>query len=212
MPPCCLSEISFALRSIMRICEQNEIGCELSEGTVLGSVKFESLFPWEIDGDIHWRSKDHQKLRNATHLFKSNGLTLKEEFTTAAKLQDCQNWTHFENCGFFRLFSKNFGQFGYELYGATSLAQDYLNERGINRPTKTLLDGQWVNTIPNPALYSRNLYGDDIFQHSEHWRSQGFSNGWISYSSGSFLKCPRPNFHGCLDQFKPTGNLQFRDL
>lgn len=80
----------------------------------------------------------------------------------------------------------------------------------IRNVTKVRFEGRWVNAPFNPLNYARNFYGDDIFAHVEHWVGQGRNDWWNPLQSGKFQKCPRPGFHGCLENFLPTGTLQFK--
>lgn len=213
MPLCCLEELGESLKWLMSVCDENHVECELEGGSTIGGLKFEGILPWERDGDINFVSRNHENLSSATSFFKSKGLSLKEDSGKIVLKRDCMsppNYTTFNdiNCGYFGLRSKNFRL---ELWGVRYLANAYLELRGVKNPTKMLVNGVWMNSYPNPALSSRNQYGDDLFEHVEHWITLGYKTGWVPYKTGSFLKCPRPNFHGCLDQFFPVGNLQFLD-
>ena len=35
--------------------------------------------------------------------------------------------------------------------------------------------------------------------------------GWDKYVPGKFEECEHPGHHGCLDQFKADGSLQFEN-
>ena len=67
-------------------------------------------------------------------------------------------------------------------------------------------------TFPSPVAFVRNAYGDDAFEHVEHWMTLGLQTGWEQYETGSFSSCSVPGHHACLDQYFPAGNLQFLDV
>lgn len=51
-PAYCLDNLSNAVKRVLKICTKFGAQCELSEGTLLGAVKFNGILPWEKDADI----------------------------------------------------------------------------------------------------------------------------------------------------------------
>lgn len=211
LPICCLKELINLVENVMETCSKFGIRCEIEGGTVLGSLKFNGILPWERDSDINWHCKDYVKMLETEDYFDAMGYSLSNPSAETDIVAECDRVVvnSSVNCGYFDLMSKHFRT---QMYGAKYLAQSYLESLGIVIPTRTLMNGVWVITYPNPALYARNLYGDDIFEHVEHWLDLGYPSGWKPYKTGNFTECPRKNFHGCLDQFLPSGNLQFMDV
>jgi len=219
MPLCCLWELSTVLRLLLRTCLQYDIACELEGGSIVGAVKFRGILPWERDGDINWDSHDYFKMQNSTIEYARKGYTLVEETTGVPSVVDyCMGAPDLNqknvNCGYFALRSANWRL---HLYGAIYIAHSHFERLGLShlrlKPTQILVDGEWVRTYPNPVLAARNLYGDNLFEHVEHWLALGQYNEWYTYETGhAFQRCPRPGMHNCLDQFAPDGNLQFLDV
>ena len=195
VPPDCRANILDVILFTLNLCEKNEIQCELQEGTLLGAVKFNNVLPWERDADITVLSAHFNKLSNLDNLFKEKGYTMRivseptccfEGVITGGILKiHAYGWT-------------------IEVYGQHKLTS------ADNSRTKVLMGNQWVYTPENPGLYVRNRYGKEIYKHAEHWLVSGKDTGWSIYNSGYFQKCEKEGHHGCLDQYKADGDLQFR--
>ena len=51
--------------------------CELSDGSLLGAVKFQTTLPWELDADLRIWPNDFPVLENKSfEVFKNNGYTI----------------------------------------------------------------------------------------------------------------------------------------
>ena len=76
VPPCCLENLADAIKFIMKTCADNEIICELQEGTLLGAVKFQKVLPWERDADISFLTKHFEKIKILDGEFRKKGYIL----------------------------------------------------------------------------------------------------------------------------------------
>ena len=163
-------------------------------------MKFNSVLPWERDADIRFLPENYTALRNLRPKFEAAGF----RFDDQERPKCC---TDGRMTGGIIILYRNGWML--ELYGK-SMDSEILVASG-QRPTKAMLDGQWVPVMRNPGLSARNRYGPNIYHHVEHWRVIGHSSGFLTYKSGSFSKCPKPGHSACLDQFPPDGNLPFSD-
>ena len=80
--------------------------------------------------------------------------------------------------------------------------------------TKVLFDGYWFETAGyNPGLQLLKQYKDNIYRHLEHAELRRRAADGNDYSNpGFFNKCREKVFtHGCLDQLRTDGNIQFHD-
>lgn len=77
VPPCCLDNLSTAIKLVMRKCEEHDVACELMEGTLLGALKFNSLLPWERDADIAFYAGDFHKIVAMRGEIRKNGYDFK---------------------------------------------------------------------------------------------------------------------------------------
>ena len=163
-------------------------------------MKFNSVLPWERDADIKFLPENYTALQNLRPEFEAAGF----EFVDEEETECC---TDGRMTGGIILLFKN--GWKVELYGKP-MESEFLVASG-QRPTKVMLDGQWVTVMRNPGLSARNRYGPNIYRHVEHWYDIGYSYGFEPYMSGIFTKCPEPGHSACLDQFPPDGNLPFSD-
>lgn len=197
--PCCLQELADMVKFIMKTCEDNNIICELQEGTLLGAVKLHKVLPWERDADLTFLTS------NFTAFTK-----LKKFITENYSYSDDAGslWCCVDNRtagGKISVHSKNWH---IELYGQHIMDSEMLLIEGI-KPTKVLFDGQWVGVPRNPGWHARNRYGHEIYAHAQHWMSMGKGDGWINYETNIFTACETPGRNDCLDNFNADGNLQF---
>ena len=57
--------------------KENKMLCELEEGSLMGALKFNSILPWEIDGDITLHQDNFTAFgEKITELAKQQGYTL----------------------------------------------------------------------------------------------------------------------------------------
>ena len=198
LSPCRLNQNADAVKFIMKTCEENNIICELKEGTALGAMKFGKTLPWERDGDIAFLSNNYTALQNLKSLFKSEGYVLKD-------LESVRCCVDNRKTGGAFIIHKHWP---IDVYGQYLMDSELLIEDGI-KPTKVLLDGMWVNAPRNPGLFVRNRYGHEIYQHALHWMTLRKSTGWINYETNTFMKCDTPGEHNCLDRHNADGSLPY---
>jgi hypothetical protein len=202
LSPCSVKSNAHAVKTILRNCEKAGIICELQEGTALGAVKFEKTLPWERDADITFLTANYSDFQK-----------LETDFINAAfNFSDLGSlWCCVDNRSAGGKFMLGFNGWNIELYGQHIMDSELLIQEGI-KPTKVLLDGQWVNMPRNPGLFVRNRYGKEIYQHAEHWISTGQSSGWIDYKTNVFTPCVSPGDHDCLDRYNADGDLPFVEM
>jgi hypothetical protein len=199
VPPCNLQYNANAVKILMKMCEIKGIFCELQEGTALGAVKLGKTLPWERDIDLTFLTA------NYTAILKLKNILRKERFGMSAF---DERWCCVDNeTAGGRIVMRYFGWY-IELYGQHIIDSKILTDNGI-KPTKVLLDGQWVNVPRNPGLFVRNRYGREIYKHAEHWIATGERNGWINYKTNGFRKCFNSGDHDCLDRYNADGDLLF---
>lgn len=159
----------------------------------------------ERDADFDWMAVNYKKLESLIPEFEKYKYKLiptQTNYTKCLKSGEV-------NCGYFALRSENWR---IELWGVTYLGSDEAFNVGLKHRTKALIDGMWVTVLHSPAESARNEYGDDIFEHVEHWSTLAYTTGWVQPPTGHFMPCPTPGFHGCLDMYLPVGNIQFQDV
>lgn len=198
---CCLEELANLITFIMNACEKAGAICELQEGTLLGAVKLNKVLPWERDADITFLTANYSQLQKLKATFESAGYA----FRDGSALWCCAD--NRTAGGKFRIGS---GHWHAELYGQHIMDSELLMQNSI-KPTKVLLNGNWVNVPRNPGLHARNRYGHEIYAHAQHWIVTGKSSGWINYDTSSFTNCHKSGDHNCLDRYNSDGNLQFTD-
>ena len=198
LPVCCQEEYTKALSFFQTFADEHNITFELDSGSVLGSVKFNGLLPWDLDGDLSLLSSDvaiFGKKETVEH-FRRNGFEL-----TKFKLTDD---------GYFKI---NFNRFYIEVWGMSSVSNTRYLPPELQRHatfTKTNIRGKWIDTPCSPGLYARNRYGKEILKHSQSWMKWGLSNSFSDYvTAGSFAPCKRSNHHSCLQFFPADGDIPF---
>jgi hypothetical protein len=71
--PCCLENLSDAIKFIMSECDSSNAICELQEGTLLGAIKFNKVLPWERDADITFLTSDYDKIKETRRSMEERG-------------------------------------------------------------------------------------------------------------------------------------------
>ena len=202
LPPCSVRSNAYAVKTILRKCENAGLICELQEGTALGAVKLSKTLPWERDADLTFLTANYTGFQKLETEFLKEGFN----YSDLGSL-----WCCADNITAGGKFMMGFRGWNIELYGQHIMDSALLMKEGI-KPTKVLLDGQWVNVPRNPGLFVRNRYGKEIYQHAEHWISTGKSSGWINYKTNVFAPCIIKGDHDCLDRYNADGDLQFTEM
>ncbi|XP_060574539.1 uncharacterized protein LOC132732180 [Ruditapes philippinarum] len=202
LSPCSVQFNADAVKTILRTCENAGIICELQEGTALGAVKLGKTLPWERDADITFLTANYTALNKLKDHFESEGF----RFNDLGSL-----WCCIDNRTAGGKFTMTYKGWVIELYGQHIMDSERLISEEI-KPTKVLLDGQWVNVPRNPGLFVRNRYGREIYQHAEHWLSTGGESGWMTYKTDVFFPCSKPGDHDCLDRYNADGDLPFLEV
>ena len=186
----------------MDICQKIGLFCHLDGGTTVGAIKFNGILPWERDADISYVASSTINFWDHRDEFIALGYELSLKYPEKCPKFDAGN----ERCLHFNL---NLPHWRIELWGATPrLMTDFLRENRIES-TKLLIGGRWMNAPTNPALNSHNRYGYELLKHAEHWGELGYSTSWVPYNPGTYIKCPNPGSHMCLDQYPADGNMDF---
>lgn len=197
VPPECRQNLLDVILFILRLCEESRLRCELQEGTLLGAMKFNNILPWERDADITVLSAHFNAFS------KLDALTARGYSVRVVSPAACC----FEGVITGGVMTIHAHGWNIEIYGQHKLTTG----AGDVPRTKVLMGEQWVATPENPGLYVRNRYGREVYRHAEHWMATGKNTGWAVYESGYFAKCTATEHHGCLDQFRADGDLQFRN-
>ena len=187
LSPCASDGLAKAIHFLMTACEEANIICELVDGTAFGAVKFNKILPWERDADFALLTANFSAFQN-----------LDVRFTTA-------NYRLVNKSGVFDLHLPGWR---IEIFGQHIMDSELLRAEGL-KPTKVILDGQWMSVPRNPGLFMRNRYGHEIYRHALHWLSLGEKTSWINYNTTKFLTCEQPGHHACIDRYNTDGNLQF---
>ncbi|KAK3099806.1 hypothetical protein FSP39_010057 [Pinctada imbricata] len=198
--PCCLQELSDLIKFIFNFCKEQKMICELQEGTLLGTVKFGKVLPWERDGDLTFLTANYSVLQNIVDPARRAGYRV----TDSGGL-----WCCVDNRTAGGTMQIHSASWEVQLYGQHLMDSEILRSKGIN-PTQILFDGQWVPAPRNPGLHARNRYGYDIYAHAQHWMDLGKKDSWLKYETRRFTKCREKRRHDCLDQFNGDGNMQFK--
>ena len=144
LPVCCLEEYAYALSFFQECAEEHNITFELDTGSVLGGVKCNGLFPWDLDGDVILLSSDVEifgKKETVEH-FQRNGLSL-TQFSLAKR-------------GYFKI---NFNSFYIEVWGMWDVTNTQYLPPELNKHatfTKANIRGKWIDTAFSPGLFARN--------------------------------------------------------
>lgn len=197
--PCSLQELADMVKFIMNLCELSGIICELQEGTLLGAVKFHTVLPWERDADLTFLTSNFTAFDNLKQ-------QISKRYTVST--DKASVWCCADNRTAGGKAKVHSGNWHIELYGQHKMDSEMLLDEGF-KPTKVLLDGQWVWVPRNPGWHARNRYGHEIYAHAQHWMAMGKGDGWINYKTNEFTQCRTPGRHDCLDNFNANGNIQF---
>ena len=197
--PDCRSNLVDALVFILAQCEKNNIFCEMSDGTVVGIIKFNNVLPWERDADLSILSSEFHKMKSLKNTFIKHGFkyTLVKDiaYSKDGKAQG----------GVIYLYA-----YGWlvEIYGCNPA--NFMTP--IKPYTLVKMGNHWVAGPENPGRIARSRYGAGIYKHAEHWRALKHVNSFIPYeANGKFPKCIKPGHHSCLNQFKSDGDMELND-
>ena len=194
--PCCLRELANLLKFVLNYCHVNGIICELTDGTVVGAVKFGKILPWDIDGDLTFLSANFTALLGIRHKAKEAGYRLAVDSSPKCCKENRTNG------GAMRISSPHWTV---ELWGQYKMDSQLLDMY----PTTILLDGYFARTPRNPGLNVRNRYGRDIYAHAPHWRALHHKDSWVNYKTRRFIPCGKKGRHECLDAYNGDGSIQF---
>lgn len=205
LPICCTEELLKLWETVIFEFESAGIHYEIVYGSAIGAMKFRSVLPWELDGDLYYSTWNHSAIAKMNETFAEKGYKLANlKYSEDPECMGIQGPRKFY-CGEFIIYSKHWR---IQFQGALRLGSHIWPERP---PTRLKIGKVWAATVPNPALHSRNTYEDDIFAHLEHQMYYGHQYGKHG-TRPRFKKCMmKDEFHGCLDQFLPYGSLQFRE-
>uniref|UniRef100_A0A915J1G1 Uncharacterized protein n=1 Tax=Romanomermis culicivorax TaxID=13658 RepID=A0A915J1G1_ROMCU len=235
MPICCLQELSDALKFVFDVFEKHNLTLEIEAAhsiaysgltrerfwvpvvqilksisttrTGVGGVKLYGINPYERDADVDTDIHYYAQIDALAPVFAKKGYKL-APYPQMTNETEClhKDWI---NCGYYLLSTINWS---IEMWGVNKLGSEEAHQVGSTSRTKVFVDGRWMTSLYSPALSVRNEYGDDIFQHVEHWDTLGYESGWVQPTTGAFSKCPHVGFHACLDRYLGVGNIQFRDI
>lgn len=79
--PCIQKDLNDGIHHVMTACREMKIMCELSEGSVMGAVKFGKSLPWDVDADLVVQLPKNQENR-----FKQRLETKGYKVTIVAKM------------------------------------------------------------------------------------------------------------------------------
>ncbi|XP_022780738.1 uncharacterized protein LOC111321980 [Stylophora pistillata] len=201
LPLCCLKQYADALVFFQNFTEVHNLTFELDSGSTLGGIKFKSLVPWDIDGDLTFLCTGINIFgeNRTVDYFQKNGYSLR------GFEPQKQGGSH----GYVGVY---FNEFNIEVWGMADMTNyRYLPSelQKYETFTKANIEGYWIITSFSPGLFSRNRYGREILKHSQSWRRTGFQDSWTEYKPGSFMPCKKANGHGCLEDFPADGNIPF---
>ena len=204
LSPCTLQVNSEAAKVFMKTCESTGNICEFQAGTLVGAVKLGKTLPWEYDFDVRVLSTNVTQCKLLVPALKKAGFGFPDFQAQCGK-------TNLKD-GMFHI-SLNYRGYMGDLHGIVTMDSGTLIKSG-SAPTKALFNGQWVNVPRNPAMFVRNNYGNEIFQHAEHWRYTNVDkmNTKRRYKTNTFLPCKRPGSPDCLDRYNADGDLPFIEL
>ena len=202
-PVCCVKVLAKAVIDVMDICTNLGVFCHLDGGTQLGAIKFNGILPWEADADLSYVVRQNVSFWDHREQFTKLGYAL-ELMSPGNKCRrfDPNN----KHCNHFLVAVPGWR---FELWGATPKDITDFQDKHHLQATKVYFGGRWLNANISPGLTSRNRYGYEVLRHAEHWRTLRGKSSWMVYKPASFLKCPRPGQHYCLDQYTADGNMDF---
>ncbi|CAM1311603.1 Uncharacterised protein at_DN2433 [Pycnogonum litorale] len=189
--PCIQRDLNDAILHVIKSCKMVSILCEISEGTVMGAVKFGKSLPWDVDADIvvNVHGDKVEKFKKALEV---NGYVLK-------RLPEIYMW----------VLKTKYNRIEMRIKSHNVWLDSYNYKKQGLPPTTVYFYGEWIPSPGNPGRAVRNRYGSEVFRHCEHWSVLKLKHGRASYTSGSFTKCTYPGHHACLDQYPADGVLQF---
>ncbi|XP_060605657.1 uncharacterized protein LOC132758143 [Ruditapes philippinarum] len=198
LSPCTLKVNNEAAKVFMRVCESTRSICELQASSTLGAVKLGKALPWEYDWDVRVLATNITQCKVIIPALQKAGFRFKS-FEKECGKSDLDRG----------VFHRSISYRGYngDLHGILLMSSAELIKSGL-APTKVLLDGQWVNVPGNPGMSLRHQYGQELYQHAEHWR---YTKNNI-YETNKFLPCTRKGSQDCLDNFNADGDLQFAGM
>ena len=181
------------LRFIQYICKTvTDAGFkyEVEDGTLLGFVKFDYILPWELDADINVIGPHKDIIDKLGPIWRGDGIEVDDRGVGSKNI--------------------NLHKHGWksELWIFDASPTDSHKEP----LTRVNAAGEWLATVENPGFHMRRRYGQEIYQHAEHWQHTGKDTSWYPYTAGKFNTCKIPGDQGCLDMFRADGNMQFRGI
>jgi len=197
-PVCCQEQYAHALAFLQDFANMNNFSFELDTGSVLGTVKFNGLLPWDVDGDLSILSSDIGILgdKKTMKYFKEHGIFLK------GYKPHTNNYNGYVDLRLPKL--------DIEVWGMPHLTNpQFLPVDLQSKFTLAQVRDSWIFTVFSPGLFARNRYGAEILKHSQSWRTRGNEHSYSNYSSGIFLSCEQPEHHSCLYDFPADGNIPF---
>ena len=197
-----METLQYSIRDFVQECEGRGITIELICGQILGAMKFSGVLSWEKDGDMYYLTEEHEKIREVGEKMKTLGYIWYED---TPRVTCCWSNTTKRTGGCWGLRA---GVWRTEMYGAGERASSLLKTLGLST-TRLLIDGEWMPSQPNPALFSLHKYRTELFQHQEHYADvpEVKTKG---YRPGVWSICPHSNHQACLDQYFTDGSVQFR--
>ncbi|CAL8069087.1 unnamed protein product [Calicophoron daubneyi] len=185
MPGCCLEDLSRCVKGFIELSKKHGISICVYSGNVVGAIKMPGgILPWERDSDIGWDAEKYAKMNEIMRkeLYEEYGCKLGNmEYKTKFKedIASCRTITN-HSCLYFPLFIKSWR---IELYGEPNVESEPLH--GLKSHTLVVQDGTWAPTYLNPGLVARNMFGDNILGHTQHWVDYG-ANGERNQPTFSF--------------------------
>lgn len=204
LPVCCQEQYAKAIQFIQKFSEKHNISFELDTGSVLGSVKYVGLLPWDVDGDLAVLSSDMKIFgeKETFKHFKKNGYRI-TDFKPPVYNPETKLMTG--GAAVVRL-----PELYIELWGISFLTNPQFLPSDLQKSTsitKAKVRSEWINTVFSPGLFVRNRYGKEVLRHAQSWTVTGLKHSFISYVSGTFKKCKSPEHHACLENFPADGNI-----
>jgi len=73
LSPWCHKENADLVNAAMKVCKDVGVVCELDSGTIMGSVKFHSVLPWERDADVCFITANFSAIKGAKQTWAKMG-------------------------------------------------------------------------------------------------------------------------------------------
>ena len=186
-PLCAMKELTSHVKFIMRLCKENFIVCELTDGTQLEAVKLNDIPPYELDADIAFYSPQANELWDLKPKFEAQGYSL---------------YYHKYTGEFDSPWFRSSGEYWrVDLFNRSYMDSVQQILEGKN-PTKVMFCGEWVHTSNNVGRTVLS-YGSEVYQHYDY-----FTN---TESDHHFSRCKKEDEHDCVDLNPTDGNLGFGD-